>query len=683
MAASHFFWTPMNAESIDATPTHANTETARIRELIQRGELASALAAAEALRAEAPENRDAIYMMAVCQRYLKRVPDALATLSSLERAHPHFPRLFQERGHCNVALRSPDEAIRAFERAVSLNHMLPASWRGLQALYRLTGRSADADRAAAEMARLAAVPPAIVTANGMFLDGDIVEAERIVREFLQTQDPLQIDAMWLLAKIGMKLNILDDAELLLESVLAINPDHHVARHDYVITLAMRHRHVRAMQEVEKLLEASPTNRAYRTTRAAIWMGLGKHDKALPLYRQVLAETPQDPDLHLSIAHALKTLNRTEEAIASYRAAAAIRPSYGEAYWSFANLKKYHFSNDEIARMRIEESAPLVNPADRYHLCFALGKALEDRAEYAESFAYYERGNALKKADCRYKAASIEYNTRLLIATCTNEFFATRQGYGHDSSAPIFIVGLPRSGSTLLEQILSSHSLVEGTMELADIPRLVQRLQGRDNYDSYKQFWDQYIGVFTSRSAAEFARDGENYIADTRVYRENGRPFFIDKNPNNFRNIGLIQLMLPNAKIIDARRGAMACCFSNFKQLFATGQEFTYSLEDLGSYYRWYVELMQHWDEVLPGKVLQIRHEDVVENIEANVRRILGFCELEFEPACLEFHKTQRRIHTVSSEQVRRPINKDGVDQWRNFEPWLEPLKIALGPLASS
>ena len=671
------------AASIDTTPARIASETQRVRELIQRGELAPALAAAEALLADAPGSRDAMYMRAVCLRYLKRVPEALTALAALERLHPQFPRLFQERGHCYVAQRSAGEAIGAFERAVGLNPMLPASWNALHALYRLTGRLADADRAAAETARLAAIPPAIVTANGLFIDGDLIEAERIVREFLQTRDPLHIEAMWLLAKIGMKHNILDDAELLLESVLAIMPDHHLARHDYTVTLALRHKHVRAMQEIDKLLAIDPKNRAYRTTRAAIWMGLGQHDKALPLYREVMAETPKDPDLHLSIAHALKTLNRTEEAIASYRAAAALRPGYGEAYWSFANLKKYRFSEDEITRMRTEESAPGAELADRYHLCFALGKALEDRGEYAESFAYYERGNALKKTECRYKPASIEYNTNLLIATCTREFFAARRGYGHESRAPIFIVGLPRSGSTLLEQILASHSQVEGTMELADIPRLVQQLQGRDNYDSYKKFWDQYIAVFTTRSAQEFARDGENYIADTRVYRENKRPFFIDKNPNNFRNIGLIQLMLPNAKIIDARRGALACCFSNFKQLFATGQEFSYGMEDLGSYYRWYVQLMQHWDEVLPGKVLRIQHEEIVEDLEANVRRILDFCALPFEPACLEFHKTERRIHTVSSEQVRRPINKEGVDQWRHFEPWLGPLKAALGPLAQT
>jgi tetratricopeptide (TPR) repeat protein len=395
----------------------------------------------------------------------------------------------------------------------------------------------------------------------------------------------------------------------------------------------------------------------------------------------LAETPTDPDLHLSVAHALKTMGKSEQAIASYRAAATLRPSYGEAYWSFANLKRYRFTDQEIGRMRVEESAPHSSLADRYHFCFALGKALEDRGEYAESFRYYARGNELKKSETRYKPASIEYNTRMLQKIFTNEFFDARAASGSPDPSPIFIVGLPRSGSTLIEQILSSHSKVEGTMELADIPRLVQTLQGRDNYDSYRKFWDQYFEALTARSPADLTRDGEQYITDTLIYRPNRKPFFTDKNPNNFRNIGLLQLILPNAKIIDARRGAMACCFSNFKQLFATGQEFTYSLEDLGNYYRWYVEVMQHWDRVLPGKVLRVQHEQVVEDLETNVRRILDFCGLEFEPACLQFYNTERRVHTVSSEQVRRPVNRDGVDQWRHFEAWLDTLKTALGPLA--
>jgi tetratricopeptide (TPR) repeat protein len=671
----------MNATSVAATPS-TEAEAQRARALLDRGEFAPALAVAQALHQAVPGHRDALYMVAVSQRLLKRLPEALASLAELEKWHPRFSRLFQERGHCFVAQRNAERAIQAFESALRLNAALPASWHMLEALYRLTGRPADAERAAAQTRRIAAIAPEIVAAEGMFAEGDLADSEEIVRHYLQTKNPLDPDAMWLLAKIGMKHNILDDAEVLLESVLSMKPDDHVIRHDYVIVLALRHKHQRALEEIRKLLASDPTNRAFRTTHAAILMGLGRHDEALPLYQKVLTEAPLDADLHLSIAHALKTLNRTQEAMASYRAAATLRPSYGEAYWSFANLKKYPFTDEEVARMRTEEAAPKVELADRYHLCFALGKALEDRGQYADSFRYYERGNALKKSETRYKPASIEYNTRIVQATFTAEFFAARRGWGCQSAGPIFIVGLPRSGSTLIEQILSSHSQVEGTMELANIPRLVQDLQGRDNYDSYKKFWDQYVESLSARGAEDLKRSGESYLTDTLIYRNERKPFFTDKNPNNFRNIGLLQLILPNAKIIDARRGAMACCFSNFKQLFAIGQEFSYSLEDVGNYYRWYVELMQHWDRVLPGKVLRVQHEEVVEDLDANVRRILEFCELEFEAACLEFYKTERRIHTVSSEQVRRPVNREGIDQWRHFEPWLAPLKAALGELAA-
>ena len=671
----------MNASSLNQPAAEIDAQVQRIRALLDRGEFAQALAAAEALHRSQPDHRDARYMVAVSQRRLKRLPEALNTLAALERGHPQFSRLFQERGHCYVAQRNAAAAIEAFEQALQLNAALPASWNALEALYRLTGRPADAQRAAAQIRRLATLPAELIAAEGMFAEGDIVESEQLVRNFLRSKDPLDVDAMWLLAKIGMKLNILDDAELLLETVLSIKPDDRVVRHDYVIVLALRHKHQRALEQIQRLIASDPSNRAFRTTQAAILMGLGKHDEALPIYRAVLSETPLDADLHLSIAHALKTLNRTQEAMASYRAAASLRPSYGEAYWSFANLKRHPFTDEEVLRMRAEESAPQVALADRYHLCFALGSALESRAEYAESFGYYQRGNELKRTQTRYKPASIEYNTRLLQARLSREFFAARRGFGCDSAAPIFIVGLPRSGSTLIEQILSSHSQVEGTMELANIPRLVQDLQGRDAYDSYQKFWDQYLESLTARGAADLKRDGEKYLEDTLIYRSARKPFFTDKNPNNFRNIGLLQLILPNARIIDARRGAMACCFSNFKQLYAVGQEFTYSLEDLGNYYRWYSELMQHWDRVLPGKVLRVVHEELVADLEANVRRILKFCGLPFEAACLEFYRTERSVHTVSSEQVRRPVNREGIDQWRHFEPWLAALRQALGPLA--
>jgi tetratricopeptide (TPR) repeat protein len=434
----------------------------------------------------------------------------------------------------------------------------------------------------------------------------------------------------------------------------------------------------AREQMEKLLETDPANRIYRTTLATICAGLGDYGRALPLYHEIRAETLGDPELQLSIAHALKTLGRTPQAIESYRAAASLRPQYGEAYWSLANLKTYRFTDDEIARMRTVEGAPNIQLADRYHLCFALGKALEDRGEYGPSFAFYERGNGLKKSECQYRPEPLERNARLQASVCTRQFFAARQGGGCPDPSPIFIVGLPRAGSTLIEQILASHSQVEGTMELADIPRLVQDLHGRAPAGSTPR----YPGILAELAAADFTDMGERYLSDTRVYRT-GKALFVDKMPNNFRNLGLIHLILPNARIIDARRDPLACCFSNYKQLFASGQQFTYSIDDITRYYRMYVELMDHWDAALPGRILRVRHEDVVEDLEANVRRILEFCGLKFEPGCLEFHRTERTVHSASSEQVRRPLNRDGVDQWRHYEPWLGPFKEALGAVAAT
>ncbi len=660
---------------ISPPPSRIETEVKRVRALLERSEFARGLEAAQALATEAPENRDVLYLIAVSLRYLQRVPEALQALERLEQLHPGYPRVYQERGHCHVALRAAQPAIEAYERAVTMSPALPASWRALQTLYRMQGRMADADRADQQVKNLAALPHEIVTAFSMYADGEIFDAERVVRQYLLAHGD-HVEGMRLLAKIGMDLDVADDAEILLARALEIAPNHREARYEYAIVLLKRHKHVRAREEMEKLLAVDPHNRMYRTTHATICMGFGDY-QALPRYRELLAETPRDPELHLSIAHALKTLGQTPEAIDSYRAAAALRPEYGEAYWSLANLKTYRFTDAEIVVMRRIEASPKVQPADRYHMCFALGKALEDRAEYAESFAYYERGNALKKIECRYRPEPLERTARLHESLCTAEFFAAREGWGCDSAAPIFIVGLPRSGSTLIEQILASHSQVEGTMELADIPRMVQDLQGREVIGGEQR----YPGVLGSLSPAQMLKLGEKYLADTLVYRT-GKARFIDKMPNNFRHLALIHLILPNARIIDARRDAMACCFSNFKQLFASGQQFTYSIEDIARYYRMYVELMAHWDAVLPGKVLRVQHETVVDDLEGNVRRILDFCGLEFEPGCLDFHKTSRTVHSASSEQVRRPIYREGLDQWRHYEAWLGPLKAALGPLAA-
>jgi len=374
-----------------------------------------------------------------------------------------------------------------------------------------------------------------------------------------------------------------------------------------------------------------------------------------------------------LGHTLQSLARRQAAIDSFRDAAQVRSSFGEAYWSLANLKTYRFSEDELTQMLAEEGALAADPVDRYHLCFALGKAYEDRADYTESWRFYERGNALKSAESHYAAEIAETNTRRQIEVCTKEFFASRTGVGAPNSDPIFIVGLPRSGSTLVEQILASHSQVDATYELPDIPRIVLELEKRrPNLPNVR-----YPEILLELGPDDFRRLGERYIADTRAYRGD-KAFFLDKMPNNFLHLGLIHLMLPNAKIIDIRREPMACCFSNLKQLFASGQDFTYSIRDIARYHRTYLELMQHWDRVLPGQILRVCYEDLVDNLEANVRRIVRFCALEFEPACIEFYKTKRTVRTASSEQVRRPIFRDGLSQWRNYEPWLTPLRDALG-----
>ena len=571
-----------------------------------------------------------------------------------------------------MALKDAPRAIEALLRAVNINPSLAVSWRMLAGLYRMVGEETNAATAADHVATLGRLPPEVVTATSLFSDGDLVPAEAIVRAFLLRHGD-HPDAMRLLARIGMAHGVLDDAEYLLEAVLTLAPGHQGARYDYAQALVQRQKYVQARGEVERLLALDPANADYRALAATTAVGLGEHGRAIGIYRGLLAEAPQSPDVNLWMGHALKTVGEVGEAVVVYQAAASARPDFGDAYWSLANLKLYRFADDEMTRMRQEEASPATGAVDRYHLCFALGKALEDRGEIAQSWTYYERGNALKRAESRYRPEIIETNTQKQIEVCTRDWFESRAGWGDHSPDPIFIVGLPRSGSTLIEQILSSHSRVEGTQELAEIPRIALDLQGRDHdLDD-----PRYPAVMAELPAGDFSRLGASYLADTRVYRT-GKPLFIDKMPNNFRHIGLIQLMLPKARIVEARREPMACCFSNLKQLFANGQEFTYSTGDIARYYRTYLELMRHWDEALPGRVLRMQYEDVVADLEGSVRRLLDHCGLEFEPACVEFHKTRRSVRTPSSEQVRQPIFRDGLDQWRKYEPWLGPLKSALG-----
>ena len=601
---------------------------------------------------------------------------ALEALEALEKRFPLSGLVRQERANYFKAIGDLPSAVAAYSSAVAANDALLESWRELLQWERAHGRLAEADQAARSIAKLQGAPAELLARSSLLNEGELDAAEDVIRAYL-VRHGAHIEGMRLLAQLAIKRDVLDDAELLLEKVVELAPDYHDARFELASVLQHRRRHFPALLQVQSLLRISPDNRSWLRLYADICDGLGKYEAALPVWQRLLENEPGDVTLQMRIAHALRLQRKTPEALEIFRNVARLPRGGEEAFLALANLKTYRFTDEELDAMRRAEQATDLSDPERYRLCFGLGTALEHRKEYEASFHYYQRGNALKRAEIIYKPELVERARRLQEQVCTAGFFAARRGWGCPRPDPIFILGMPRSGSTLVEQILSSHSQVDGTMELPELPRLVQQFRTRREEDPPK-----YPGILTTFSPQEARQLGEIYLEETRVYRE-GAPFFIDKMLGNFRDVGFIHLTLPNARIIDARREAMACCFGNYKQLFNDGQSFTYDLTELGTYYRHYVGLMDHWDRVLPGKVLRVRHEDVVADLEGSVRRLLDYCGLPFEPACLEFHKTERSVRTLSAEQVRRPINSQGLALWRNYEPWLGPLKEALGPLADS
>jgi tetratricopeptide (TPR) repeat protein len=656
-----------DTDSIDATLRDARAH-------LQNARLAEAATACKHVLETAPGNIDALYTLAVTQRMQRQIPNALQTLEELIAIDAGYGRAWQERGHCMRDSGRPEEAVASYQRAVTHNGALVASWRQLAELHRAAGRNDPAKFARAQYEHLSQLPPELLSVASFIQEGRIFKAEQLCRAFLQ-RNGHHIEAMRLLAEIGMKFNAYDEAEFLLESCKVLEPENVSAHFDYVKVLRKRQKFELALVEASELRAKEPENPEFEMLYANENLAVGNFDEAMLVYEALLGSMPNNPGINLTYGHALKTVGRQDDAIAAYRRAYQVRPDCGDAFWSLANLKTYRFDDAEIAQMRERQASPMTALDDRYHLCFALGKALEDRGEYAGSFEYYELGNRLKREELNYDPARLSNEMRLQRELVTPELFERFAGAGHGASDPIFIVGLPRAGSTLLEQILASHSQVEGTMELPNIFALAyrldrQRLVGEE---------PEYPGNLANLTREDLARFGEEFIRDTQIYRKQGKPFFIDKMPNNFRHIGLIHMILPNAKIIDARRGAMGCCFSGFKQLFAEGQEFTYGLKEIGQYYTDYVALMDHWHSVLPGKILQVRYEDVVADLDTQVRRLLDYCELPFEEACINFHQTERAVRTASSEQVRQPIFKSGVDQWENFSEYLDPLRNILGP----
>jgi tetratricopeptide (TPR) repeat protein len=619
-----------------------------------------------------PDNPDALYMSAVCRRYTRDFDTALQVLAQLKEISPEHGRAHQEEGHTYRDMGKPDEAFMAYARACRFNPALVASWRGQLDILARKGLRKQAEQVQAQLDALQQLPRPLLSVLDLVGQRKLLQAEDICRRFLQ-KVPHNVEGMRLLADIGARLGVLDDAEFLLESALKFEPDNKRVRMDYIQVLRKRQKFAGAHEQAKLLLESAPDNPQFKSLFAIESMQTGDFETALATFDEILEQIPSDPVTLTSKGHALKTSGDYEQAVDAYHAALRSMPHHGEAYYSLANLKVYAFSDDEIEQMLAQERNSNLSHMDRVHLNFALGKAYEDQGDFARSFHYYAKGNRLKKLQTTYKAEQITDDLRAQQDVCTAEFFERRSGTGYAAPDPILIVGLPRAGSTLLEQILSSHSQVDGTLELPNILSLSQRLRRRARQEGTTE----YPGILAELADEELDAFGSEYIDDTRIHRQDA-PFFIDKMPNNFRHIGLIHLILPNATIIDARRHPMACCFSGYKQLFAEGQEFTYDLTDVGRYYRDYVELMDHWDTALPGKVLRVHYEDVVADTAGQVRRILDHCGLPYEDACVRFYETKRSVRTPSSEQVRQPIYTSGLEQWRNFEPWLDPLKAALG-----
>jgi len=498
--------------------------------------------------------------------------------------------------------------------------------------------------------------------------GDLENAERILRERV-IQSPTDATALVLMARLLRELAYYAAAEEMLLLALEFQPTFHDARIDLATEMQRQSRPNEALAQLDQVIATQPDNRSALTVKAAALSRAGRYVESLALYERLVGETPREAGLWSSYGHVLKTVGRSDEGLRAMRQAVEIDPTSGSGWWHLSNLKVERFSPEDLRQMELAVDDPRISEESRYHLHFALGKAMEDEREFEAAFRHYRTGNELRKRSLDYDPDDITGEVEQLCALFSSDFLREREGWGHPAADAIFVLGMPRAGSTLVEQILASHSEIEGTMELSDLAA-VAREAGRDQRD--------FLDRAKNFSSDQFASMGQRYVEQTRVFRLEGKPRFIDKMPNNWLMAPLIHLMLPNAKIIDARRHPMACGFSNYKQHYAFGQAFSYDLEWFGRYYRDYVRLMSHVDQVLPGRVHRVIHEELVLNPEDEVRRLLDYLEVPFEEACLRFYETERAVKTPSSEQVRKPIDRSGLDQWRNFEEWLEPLRTALG-----
>ena len=627
----------------------------------------------QAILGAIPDHAPALLLLARARRESGTPEAALEILQPLIEKHKDVAPAHFELGLTQAALGHGDQAVVALRRTVALNPKHPQAWRHLADHLLAIGDSEAGDDAYTHHIHCSTQNPRLQQAAAAMVKNDMPAAEKLLKSHLNEM-PTDVPAIRMLAEVAVRCGQNEAATNLLLRCLELAPSFAAARYSYAVLLHRGNNSAEALVEVELLLQSDPNSPSYRNLCAVILSRIGEYDRSAQFYVRLLDEYPGNAKVWLSYGHVLKTAGKQQLSIDAYRKSIVINPSFGEAYWSLANLKTYGFTDDDQKAMNHQISNPDLDDVDRLHIHFAMGKALEDAGHHAQSFEHYQKGNETHRAGNSYNADLNHTRIQRLKKQFTPNFFATRADSGSDQSDPIFIVGMPRSGSTLLEQILSSHSAVEGTTELPDIISLAKDLRDEAGSDEIAAFAE----VLASKDATELRQLGEQYIETTRVHRKTDSPFFIDKMPNNFLYVGMIQLILPKAKIIDARRHPLGCCFSNFKQYYARGQSFSYGLSDMGRFYSDYVELMAHFDDALPGRVHRVHYERTVEDTESEVRRLLEYCGLPFEPACLRFFENSRPVRTASSEQVRQPIYREGIEQWQNYEQWLDPLKIELG-----
>ena len=617
----------------------------------------------------------ATLVVGIAARRLNDTATALAALEGLLKTWPQTGVAHYEYGLALSAAGQRRPAIESLRRAAELSPDLPGVWRALAHQLTVIGDTQAADAAYARHRRLATRDPSLMRAGAALASNDIPQAESLLRVHLK-RHPTDVVAIRMLAEVGARMGRYADAESLLAQCLQLAPGFTEARANYATVLNRLNRKLEAMSQLDQVLASEPNNPNHRNLKATTLVAIGEYQAAIDLYAGLLAEYPRQAQTWLCYGHVLKTAGRQEEALRAYRKCLELAPGFGDGWFTLANLKTYRFSGADIAAMQAALTRANASLDDQVHLHFALGKAFEDAGHFEKSFEHYAHGNRLRGTQVEYRA---DDTTRVVASSrrvYTREWLAERSDVGCPARDPIFVVGLPRAGSTLVDQILSSHSLVEGTMELFDMLDLARSIAARTHAAEYPD-------NVTSLDAQQLREIGERYLQRTRIQRKTDAPYFIDKMPNNCLHVGLIAVALPNAKIIDVRRHPLGCCFSVFKQHFARGQHFSYDLTNTGRYYRDYVCLMDHFDRVMPGRVHRVHYEDLIENTGAEVRRLLEYCELPFEASCLKFYENTRPVRTASSEQVRQPIYREGLDQWRNYERWLDPLKLALGPVLTS